>query len=140
MMERKFRFVWLILLVAVPMVGLAQQLERVSPERVGVDSQRLLRADSVIEHAIREGEIPAGSYYLKIDEAYMWNAPEKDPVIYWDEEAALKNEYKESDEEDGLTKVELEKAVSGVYNLGGIPLKAIPSRGIYIIDGKKASK
>lgn len=85
-------------------------------------------------------EIPAGSYYLKIDEAYMWNAPEKDPVIYWDEEAALKNEYKGSDDEDGLTKVELEKAVSGVYNLGGIPLKAIPSRGIYIIDGKKASK
>jgi len=85
-------------------------------------------------------EIPAGSYYLKIDEAYMWNAPEKDPVIYWDEEAALKNEYKGSDDEDGLTKVELEKAVSGVYNLGGIPLKAIPSRGVYIIDGKKASK
>ena len=85
-------------------------------------------------------EIPAGSYYLKLDEAYMWNAPEKDPVIYWDEEAALKNEYKGGDDEDGLTKVELEKAVSGVYNLGGIPLKAIPSRGIYIIDGKKASK
>lgn len=59
---------------------------------------------------------------------------------YEAEDAALKNEYKGSDDEDGLAKVELEKAVSGVYNLGGIPLKAIPSRGIYIIDGKKASK
>ena len=85
-------------------------------------------------------EIPANSFYLKIDEGYMWNAPEKDPVIYWDEEAALKNEYKGEDNEDGLKKVELEKAITGVYNLGGIPLKAIPSRGIYIIDGKKASK
>ena len=84
--------------------------------------------------------IPANSYYLKIDEGYMWNAPEKDPVIYWDKEAALKNEYKGEDNEDGLKKVELDKAVTGVYNLGGIPLKAIPSRGIYIIDGKKASK
>ncbi len=84
--------------------------------------------------------IPAGSFYLQIDEGYMWNAPEKDPVIYWDEEAALKNEYKGEDNEDGLKKVELDKAVTGVYNLGGIPLKAIPSRGIYIIDGKKASK
>lgn len=84
--------------------------------------------------------IPANSYYLQLDEAYMWNAPVKDPVIYWDEEAALKNEYKGEDDADGLTKVEIENAVSGVYSIGGIPLKAIPNRGIYIIDGKKIRK
>lgn len=84
--------------------------------------------------------IPANSYYLQLDEAYMWNPPVKDPVIYWDEEAALKNEYKGEDDADGLTKVEIENAVSGVYSIGGIPLKAIPNRGIYIIDGKKIRK
>ncbi|MBQ7687293.1 MAG: serine hydrolase, partial [Bacteroidaceae bacterium] len=57
-MERIFRFVWLLLLAVMPVTGMAQQLERVNPERVEMDSQRLLRADSVIEDAIREGEIP----------------------------------------------------------------------------------
>ena len=58
MMERIFRFVWLLLLAVVPVAVVAQQLERVCPEMVGMDSQRLLRADSVIEDAIRKGEIP----------------------------------------------------------------------------------
>ena len=58
MMERMFRLVWLVLLAVVPVAVVAQQLEWVCPEMVGMDSQRLLRADSVIEDAIRKGEIP----------------------------------------------------------------------------------
>ncbi len=36
----------------------AQHLKHVRPEKVGMDSQKLLKADSIIEEAIRQGDIP----------------------------------------------------------------------------------
>ena len=48
----------LFFLAAMPLLGQAQALKHVRPEQVGMDSQRLLKADSIIEDAIRQGDIP----------------------------------------------------------------------------------
>ena len=48
----------LLILAAIPVICQAQQLKHVSPEKVGMDSRRLLKADSIIEDAIRRGDIP----------------------------------------------------------------------------------
>ena len=48
----------LLLLLAVTVFCQAQQLKHVCPEKVGMDSRRLLKADSIIEDAIRQGDIP----------------------------------------------------------------------------------
>ena len=48
----------LLILVAMPVFSQAQQLKHVRPEKVGMDSQRLLKADSIIENAIKQGDIP----------------------------------------------------------------------------------
>ncbi len=52
------RLLMLLILAALPAIGQAQQLKHVRPETVGMDSQRLLKADSIIEDAIRQGTIP----------------------------------------------------------------------------------
>lgn len=51
------RLLCLIILAALPALSMAQ-LQQVRPEKVGMDSQRLLKADSIIEDAIRQGDIP----------------------------------------------------------------------------------
>lgn len=48
----------LLVLSLVPLLGGAQPLRHVRPEQVGMDSHRLLKADSIIEDAIRQGDIP----------------------------------------------------------------------------------
>ena len=48
----------LFILVVFPFFCQAQSLQRVTPEQVGMNSQRLLKADSVIEDAIHQGHIP----------------------------------------------------------------------------------
>ncbi|MBR4131167.1 MAG: serine hydrolase [Bacteroidaceae bacterium] len=48
----------LLILAIAPAFIQAQQLKHVNPERVGMDSKRLLKADSIIEDAIRQGDIP----------------------------------------------------------------------------------
>ena len=48
----------LLVLAAIPTFCQAQQLKHVSPEKVGMDPQRLLKADSIIEDAIKHGDIP----------------------------------------------------------------------------------
>jgi CubicO group peptidase (beta-lactamase class C family) len=48
----------LLLLAAIPAILHAQPLEQVRPEKVGMDSQRLLKADSIIDDAIGRGDIP----------------------------------------------------------------------------------
>lgn len=48
----------LLVLAALPALGMAQHLKQVSPEKVGMDPQKLLKADSIIEEAIRQGDIP----------------------------------------------------------------------------------
>ena len=48
----------LLILAAMPVFSQAQQLKHVRPEKVGMDSQRLLKADSIIENAIKQGDIP----------------------------------------------------------------------------------
>ena len=48
----------LLLLVLVPLVSHAQPLKHVRPEQVGMDSHKLLKADSIIEDAISRGDIP----------------------------------------------------------------------------------
>ena len=52
------KILWLLILAAMPAFGQAQPLKRVRPEKVGMDSKRLLRADSIIEAAIAQGDIP----------------------------------------------------------------------------------
>ena len=52
------KFMLLLILAATPAFCMAQQLEQVRPEKVDMDSQRLLRADSIIEEAIKQGDIP----------------------------------------------------------------------------------
>lgn len=41
-----------------PAASIAQQLKHVRPENVGMDSRRLVKADSIIEDAISRGDIP----------------------------------------------------------------------------------
>ena len=48
----------LVILAAMPAFTQAQQLKHVRPEKVGMDSQKLLKADSIIENAIKQGDIP----------------------------------------------------------------------------------
>ncbi|MBO7138294.1 MAG: beta-lactamase family protein [Bacteroidaceae bacterium] len=48
----------LVILAAMPTFSQAQQLKHVRPEKVGMDSQQLLKADSIIENAIKQGDIP----------------------------------------------------------------------------------
>ena len=48
----------LFILAVFPFFCQAQSLQRVTPEQVGMNSQRLLKADSVIEDAIHQGHIP----------------------------------------------------------------------------------
>ena len=48
----------LLILAAMPAFSQAQQLKQVRPEKVGMDSQQLLKADSIIENAIKQGDIP----------------------------------------------------------------------------------
>lgn len=52
------KILWLLILAAIPAFGQAQPLKRVRPEKVGMDSKGLLRADSIIEAAIAQGDIP----------------------------------------------------------------------------------
>ena len=52
------RFLSLLILAALPALGMAQHLKQVSPEKVGMDSHKLLKADSIIEEAIKRGDIP----------------------------------------------------------------------------------
>ena len=52
------KFLLLLIFAGMPALCMAQQLEQVRPEKVGMDSQRLLKADSIIEAAIRQGDIP----------------------------------------------------------------------------------
>ena len=52
------KILWLLFFAAFPFVAQAQQLKHVRPEKVGMDSQKLLRADSIIEDAIKQGDIP----------------------------------------------------------------------------------
>ncbi len=52
------RLLFLLMLSAWPVFCQAQPLKHVSPEKVGMDSRRLLKADSIIEDAIRQGHIP----------------------------------------------------------------------------------
>lgn len=54
----KKKLLSLLLLAILPAIGMAQHLKQVSPEKVGMSSQRLLKADSIIEDAIRQGNIP----------------------------------------------------------------------------------
>ena len=58
MMRTITKFMLLLILAATPAFCMAQQLEQVRPEKVDMDSQRLLRADSIIEEAIKQGDIP----------------------------------------------------------------------------------
>ena len=44
------------MMLAIPTSIHAQQLKHVSPEKVGMDSKRLLKADSIIEDAIKQGD------------------------------------------------------------------------------------
>jgi len=57
-MHSILRLPLLLLLSAVTVFCQAQQLKHVCPEKVGMDSRRLLKADSIIEDAIRQGDIP----------------------------------------------------------------------------------
>ena len=57
-MQNIKKFLTLFILAAMPLLGQAQALKHVRPEQVGMDSQRLLKADSIIEDAIRQGDIP----------------------------------------------------------------------------------
>lgn len=52
------KYLCLLCFAAIPAIGLAQALQHVKPERVGMSSERLLKADSIIEDAIRQGDIP----------------------------------------------------------------------------------
>lgn len=54
----KKKLLSLLLLAILPAIGMAQHLKQVSPEKVGMSSQRLLKADSIIEDAICQGNIP----------------------------------------------------------------------------------
>ena len=53
MMRRLF-----LLLLMLPSLLLAQPLQRVAPEEVGMDSRHLLYADDALNEAIANGEIP----------------------------------------------------------------------------------
>lgn len=57
-MRTIYKFISLLILVVIPVHHQAQQLKHVRPEKVGMDSQRLLKADSIIGEAIRHGDIP----------------------------------------------------------------------------------
>lgn len=48
----------LLMLYTTSAAGQETPLKHVSPEKVGMDSQRLLKADSIIEDAIQKGDIP----------------------------------------------------------------------------------
>ena len=48
----------LLIIAAMPAFSMAQPLKQVSPEKVGMDSQKLLKADSIIEDAIKQGDTP----------------------------------------------------------------------------------
>ena len=47
-----------LILAVIPVFCQAQHLKHVRPEQVGMDSQRLLKADSIIVDAIKQGNIP----------------------------------------------------------------------------------
>ena len=55
-MAKKLLFLLFFLFTFTPFY--AQHLKHVRPEKVGMDSQKLLKADSIIEEAIRQGDIP----------------------------------------------------------------------------------
>ena len=57
-MKRKHLFLLFIILTAMPVFCQAESLKQVRPEKVGMDSKRLLKADSIIEDAIKQGDIP----------------------------------------------------------------------------------
>ena len=52
------RLIFLFIAATMPAMGVAQALKHVQPERVGMSSERLLVADSIIEDAISRGDIP----------------------------------------------------------------------------------
>ena len=57
-MRSIWKYLFAALFIVLPFIGNAQHLPIVRPEKVGMDSQRLLRADSAIEDAIKKGNIP----------------------------------------------------------------------------------
>ena len=57
-MQKIFKVLVLFIVASMPAFCWAQQLKHESPEKVGMDSQRLLKADSIIEDAIKRGDIP----------------------------------------------------------------------------------
>lgn len=52
------RLISLLIVAVMPIMGAAQALKHVRPERVGMSSERLLVADSIIQDAIHRGDIP----------------------------------------------------------------------------------
>ena len=51
------KLLFLLSFAVMPALSMAQ-LKQVRPEKVGMDSQKLLKADSIIEEAIKQGNIP----------------------------------------------------------------------------------
>ena len=57
-MQTISKLLCLLILVFIPSLCQAQPLKHVQPEKVGMDSRRLLKADSIIAQAISDGDIP----------------------------------------------------------------------------------
>lgn len=52
------RYLIIVSIILLPSFVVAQQLKHVKPEKVGMDSRRLQKADSIISDAISRGDIP----------------------------------------------------------------------------------
>lgn len=57
-MQTISKLLCLLILIFIPALCQAQPLKHVQPEKVGMDSRRLLKADSIIAQAISDGDIP----------------------------------------------------------------------------------